>query len=373
MKILTIVGARPQFIKAAPVSRAIRKQNTETLVHTGQHYDDNMSGVFFRELGIPAPDYNLEVGSGGHGEQTGLMLQRLEPLVEQEQPDLLLVYGDTNSTLAGALTAAKLHIPLAHVEAGLRSFDRRMPEEINRVVADQLSNLLFCPTLTAVDNLKREGIGSNEKLDQHIYEVGDVMYDAVLHNLALAETHAVPQLASLGVKPQGYTLATVHRAASTDDADRLRSIVAALAQIGSKAQPVIFPVHPRTRKVMATLGIVPGDKVRLIEPVGYLEMLNLERNARLIITDSGGVQKEAYFLAVPCLTLRDETEWVETVASGWNRLVGTDTNKIVTEAQGWAQGSTPTDPPPPLFGNGHAGERIAEMLARVKNTDSAGA
>ncbi len=370
MKILTIVGARPQFIKAAPVSRAIRKQHTEILVHTGQHYDDNMSGVFFRELAIPKPDYNLEVGSGGHGEQTGLMLQRLEPLVEQEQPDLLLIYGDTNSTLAGALTAAKLHIPLAHVEAGLRSFERQMPEEVNRVVADQLSNLLFCPTRTAVNNLQREGIGSNPQLDQRIYEVGDVMYDAVLHNLALAETHADFLLASLGLKPQGYTLATVHRAANTDDAIHLRSIVAALAQIGSVAQPVVFPVHPRTRKVMATLGITPGDAIKLIEPVGYLEMLNLERNARLIITDSGGVQKEAYFLAVPCLTLRDETEWVETVASGWNRLVGTVTDTIVAAARDvGAQGSAPTDPPPSLFGDGHAGERIAELVARLKVID----
>ncbi len=363
MKILTIVGARPQFIKAAPVSRAIRKQHTEILVHTGQHYDDNMSGVFFRELGIPTPDYNLEVGSGGHGEQTGLMLQRLEPLVAQEQPDLLLVYGDTNSTLAGALTASKLHIPLAHVEAGLRSFDRAMPEEVNRVVADQLSNLLFCPTGTAVDNLKREGIASNPHIDQHIYEVGDVMYDAALHNLALAEAHAASLLTSIQVMPQGYTLATVHRAANTDDADHLRSIVAALNQIGSKTQPVIFPIHPRTRKVMATMGIAQGDAVRLIEPVGYLEMLNLERNARLIITDSGGVQKEAYFLAVPCLTLRNETEWVETVASGWNRLVGTDIDMIVAAAHDvWAQGSAPINPPPPLFGDGHAGERIAELL-----------
>lgn len=358
MKILTIVGARPQFIKVAPVSRAIRKQHSEVLVHTGQHYDDNMSGVFFRELDIPAPDYNLEVGSSGHGEQTGLMLQRLEPLVRVERPDLLLIYGDTNSTLAGALTAAKLHIPLAHVEAGLRSFDRRMPEEVNRVVADQLSNLLFCPTHTAVENLKREGIASNPQLNQHIHEVGDVMYDAVLHNIALAEAGAGELLAGLGLKPQGYTLATVHRASNTDDPDKLRSIVAAFAQIGTAEQPLIFPVHPRTRKVMQTLGIKPGDGVRLIEPVGYLEMLNLERNARLIVTDSGGVQKEAYFMAVPCLTLRDETEWVETVESGWNRLVGTDTDTIVAAAQFAAPNTTP----PPLFGDGHAAERIAALL-----------
>ncbi len=368
MKILTIVVARPQFIKAAPVSRALRKQHTEVLVHTGQHYDDNMSGVFFRELGIPAPDYNLEVGSGGHGEQTGLMLQRLEPLAQQEQPDLLLVYGDTNSTLAGALTAAKLHIPLAHVEAGLRSFDRRMPEEVNRVVADQLSNLLFCPTRTAVDNLKREGIGNQPQVEQRIYEVGDVMYDAVLHNLALAEAKAAPLLAALGVRPQGYTLATVHRAANTDDPAHLRSIVAALARIGSVEQPVVFPLHPRTRKVMAALGIEMGAGVKLIEPVGYLEMLNLERNARLIITDSGGVQKEAYFLAIPCLTLRDETEWVETVASGWNRLVGTDTDKIVAAARDVAVQLVAPSPPPPLFGDGHAGERIAQLIGlRIKD------
>jgi UDP-GlcNAc3NAcA epimerase len=361
MKILTIVGARPQFIKAAPVSRALNKQHTEVLVHTGQHYDDNMSGVFFRELGIPAPDYNLEVGSGGHGEQTGLMLQRLEPLVIQERPDLLLVYGDTNSTLAGALTAAKLHIPLAHVEAGLRSFDRRMPEEINRVVADQLGNLLFCPTRTAVDNLKREGIGSLPQLEQRIYEVGDVMYDAVLHNLALAEANSAALLATMGVRPQGYTLATVHRAANTDDPDRLRSIVAAFARIGSAEQPLIFPLHPRTGKMMAALGIEMGAGVKLIEPVGYLEMLNLERNARLIITDSGGVQKEAYFLAVPCLTLRAETEWVETVASGWNRLVGSDTDKIIAAAQFAA----PTSAPPSLFGDGHASERIATLISAM--------
>ncbi len=362
MKVLTIVGARPQFIKAAPVSRAIRQRQTEVLVHTGQHYDDNMSGVFFRELGIPAPDYNLEVGSGGHGEQTGLMLQRLEPLVMQERPDLLLVYGDTNSTLAGALTAAKLHLPLAHVEAGLRSFDRGMPEEVNRVVADSLSNLLFCPTRTAVANLEREGIGANPQVAQHIYEVGDVMYDAVLHNIGLAEAQAAGLLAELGVQAGGYLLATVHRAANTDDPAKLRSIVAAFAQIGSPTRPVIFPVHPRTRKVMESLGIVGGAGVKLIAPVGYLAMLDLERNAAMIITDSGGVQKEAYFLAVPCLTLRDETEWVETVASGWNRLVGTDTEAIIAAAQ---SAQPPAAAPPPLFGDGQAGEKIAELISKL--------
>lgn len=359
VKVLTIVGARPQFIKAAPVSRALRQRHTEVLVHTGQHYDDNMSGVFFRELAIPPPDYNLEVGSGGHGVQTGAMLAKLEPLMLQERPDWVLIYGDTNSTMAGALAASKLHIPIAHVEAGLRSFDRRMPEEVNRLVADQLSSLLFCPTQTAMQNLEREGIGASPGVRQAAHNVGDVMYDAVIFNQRLAAERAAGYLASLGVQAGGYLLATVHRASNTDDPAKLGAIAAAFSQIASPELPIIFPVHPRTRKMLAGLDVTASPALKLIEPVGYLDMLTLEQHAKLILTDSGGVQKEAYFLAVPCLTLRDETEWVETVQSGWNRLVGTDTAAIVAAARDFG---APASQPPPLFGDGQASEKIVKIM-----------
>lgn len=323
MKVVTVVGARPQFIKAAPVSRELRKARTEILVHTGQHYDDAMSAVFFRELDIPEPDYNLGVGSGSHGEQTGEMLKRIEAVLVEEHPDWVLVYGDTNSTLAGALAAAKLHIPVAHVEAGLRSFNRRMPEEINRVLTDHLSTLLFCPTPTAVENLRREGI------TQGVHAVGDVMQEALLWAAERARTQSTI-LERLGVQEKGYLLVTVHRAENTDDPARLEAILEAFAQI---AEPIVFPIHPRTQARVEMFNLKSRLEriahLQVIPPVGYLDMVRLEQAARTILTDSGGIQKEAYWLGVPCITLREETEWIETVEAGANVLVGTNTTRIV--------------------------------------------
>jgi len=363
MKVVSVVGARPQFIKAAPVGRALRAAgHTDVLVHTGQHYDENMSAIFFRELAIPEPDYNLGVGSGPHGRQTGEMLMRLEEVMEQERPDRVLVYGDTNSTLAGALAAVKLHIPVAHVEAGLRSFNRAMPEEHNRVLTDHCADLLFCPTQTAVDNLAREGI------TQGVHLVGDVMYDAVLQFSELARQRSTI-LHDLGLKPKGYLLATVHRPYNTDVAENLRNILAAFAEI---EEPVIFPIHPRTRQRIVEFGLFnpqsatctePSPSIRnpkFIDPVGYLDMLMLEQNARMILTDSGGVQKEAYFFAVPCVTLRPETEWVETVKAGWNLVADADRERILWAANGhrW-----PQEVPCPIFGDGRAAEKIAHALS----------
>jgi UDP-N-acetylglucosamine 2-epimerase len=352
LKIVSIVGARPQFIKAAPVSRALRRAAHEVLVHTGQHYDYGMSAIFFDELNIPEPDYNLGVGSGPHGWQTGQMLIRIEEMLLKERPDWVLVYGDTNSTLAGALAAVKLHLPIAHVEAGLRSFNRAMPEEHNRVLTDHAADLLFCPTQTAIDNLARESI------TRGVHLVGDVMYDALLHNVAQAEQRS-DVLAQIGLSPGNYALATLHRPANTDDPARLSAILAALEEIGQE-YPVVFPAHPRTRQ---RLPQYPISNVQLTEPIGYLDMLLLEKNARLILTDSGGVQKEAYLFGVPCLTLRDETEWVETVEAGWNLLVGADYAAIVRAAREFR----PTGSPPPLFGDGRASERIAAVLMRQRS------
>lgn len=355
MNILTVVGARPQFIKAAPVSKALREAgHQEFLVHTGQHYDHAMSQIFFDELGIPQPDVNLGVGSGSHGRQTGEMLMRLEEVIQEQKPDWVLVYGDTNSTLAGALAAVKLHVPVAHVEAGLRSFNREMPEEHNRVLTDHCADLLFCPTQTAVDNLAREGI------TQGAYLVGDTMYDAVLQFGELARQRS-RILETLDLAPKHYLLATVHRPYNTDNPKNLRSILSAFVECG---ETVIFPVHPRTRVRMAEVGAMEMLKdvpqVRLIEPVGYLDMLMLEQNARLILTDSGGMQKEAYFFAVPCVTLRPETEWVETVEAGWNVVVGADTRQIraVLFDASWARGK-----PSPIFGAGGAAHEIARILS----------
>jgi UDP-GlcNAc3NAcA epimerase len=352
LKVLSVVGARPQFIKAAPVSRALRQVAREVLVHTGQHYDYGMSAIFFQELDLPEPDYNLAVGSGSHGWQTGQMLMRIEEVLKAEQPDWVLVYGDTNSTLAGALAALKLHLPIAHVEAGLRSFNRDMPEEHNRVLTDHAADLLLCPTQTAMKNLSREGIV------QGAYLVGDVMYDAVLHNLEVAEQRS-EILNRLNLSTGAYALATVHRAGNTDDPARLHAIMDALTQI---EDPVVFPVHPRTHQRLAELGLpTPASRfpnLRLIEPVGYLDMLVLEKHAGLVLTDSGGVQKEAFFFAVPCLTLRQETEWIETVDAGWNQLVGTDPSAILLAAREFK----PEGSPPLLFGDGHAATRIALCL-----------
>jgi UDP-GlcNAc3NAcA epimerase len=350
MKVLSVVGARPQFIKAAPVSRALRRVAREVLVHTGQHYDYDMSAIFFEELHIPTPDYDLGVGSGPHGWQTGQILSHIEEVLLEEQPDWVLVYGDTNSTLAGALAAVKLHIPLAHVEAGLRSFNRQMPEEHNRVLTDHAADLLLCPTQTAVSHLAREGV------TRGVHLVGDVMYDAVLYNTALAEQRS-DALLRLGLAPGGYVLATIHRPSNADEPVRLRAILAALQALAADC-PVVFPVHPRTRRRLVEPEVSSTPGLRLVEPVGYLDMLMLERHARLILTDSGGVQKEAYFFSVPCLTLRSETEWVETVDTGWNRLVGDDLASIVRLAREFR----PTGSPPPLFGDGHAAEQIAALL-----------
>jgi UDP-N-acetylglucosamine 2-epimerase len=355
MKVATVVGARPQLIKAAPVSRALRDAgHSEFLIHTGQHYDYGMSQVFFEEMGLPEPDVNLCVGSGPHGWQTGRMLALVEEILIAEKPDRVLVYGDTNSTLAGALAACKLRFPLAHVEAGLRSFNREMPEEHNRVLADHCSDLLFCPTKTAVDNLAQEGIRRNVKL------VGDTMYDAVLQFTEIAAKRSTI-LEDLGLKPKEYLLATVHRPYNTDEPESLRRLLAAFREVG---EPVVFPVHPRTRAKIAELNGTSGIKsshgnVRMIEPVGYLDMLRLERSARLILTDSGGMQKEAYFFGVPCVTLRPETEWVETVEAGWNVLVGTDRERIVEAASNYVP---PQKQPPPLFGDGSASAKIVRLL-----------
>lgn len=314
-KVVTVVGARPQFVKAGPVSRALASAgHAEVLVHTGQHYDPNMSAIFFDELGLPAPAHHLGVGSGSHAAQTGAMLERVERVIDGERPDWVLVYGDTNSTLAGALAAAKLKVPVAHVEAGLRSWNRAMPEEINRVVADHVSDLLFAPTRAAVANLRREGVARDK-----IVKTGDVMFDAALHygRQAARESRV---LEKLGLEARGYVLATVHRAENTDDPRRLRAIFDALGRLAREIA-VVVPVHPRTRKALARRGWRSAGGLRVIDPVGYLDMVMLEQHARLIATDSGGVQKEAFFYRVPCATLRTETEWVELVEAGWNRLI----------------------------------------------------
>jgi len=353
MKVATIVGARPQFIKCAPVSRKLRELALEVLIHTGQHYDSNMSDLFFRDLEIPEPDYNLGVGSGTHGEQSGEMLKQIEKVLLKEKPDYVLVFGDTNSTLAGALAAAKLCISVVHVEAGLRSFNRLMPEEINRVVTDHLSSLLFCPTETSINNLKREGI------TEGVHLVGDVMYDALLLHSKRAEEKS-KILERLRLRPKTYFLATVHRAENTNDPSRLAAIVKAFEMI-SDISMVLWPVHPRARKVLESYGLQGnGRSFRVVDPVSYLDMLCLEKGARAILTDSGGVQKEAYWLQVPCITLRAESEWVETLLSGWNTLAGTDPEAIFAAA---------TKPPPAsaclnhLFGDGHSAAKIVRALA----------
>ena len=358
MKIVTIVGARPQFIKAAAVSRRLRECHREVLVHTGQHYDDGMSAVFFRELGIPEPDHWLGVGSGSHGEQTGRMLAAIERVLLEERPDWVLVYGDTNSTLAGALAAAKMHIPLAHVEAGLRSFNRRMPEEINRVLTDHVSTLLLCPSALAVSQLAAEGITSGVLL------VGDVMADAFQDAQERAR-HESGILETLGVTAGAYWLATVHRAENTDAPDRLRSILAAFDAIGSPEAPLLFAVHPRPRIALERICWTGSAGVRLLGPLAYLDMARLQSEARGILTDSGGVQKEAYWAGVPCTTLRDETEWIETVSTGWNALAGADTERIVS----LAGRSRPVGPRPPLYQTGSAAAAVVSSLFTPTSLD----
>jgi UDP-N-acetylglucosamine 2-epimerase len=351
MRFASIIGARPQFIKLAPVSRALRRSHTEVIIHTGQHYDDGLSGTFFRELGIPPPDYSLDVGSGPHGAQTGRMLEAIEGTLMRERPDGVIVYGDTNSTLAGALAAVKLHIPVAHVEAGLRSFNRALPEEINRIVADHVATRLFCPTELARRRLAAEGVVDGVEL------VGDVMCDLLLQVRPLLAERANALLPQLDVTPGAYVLATMHRSANTDDPARLRRIMRAL---GDLALPVVFPLHPRTRYALRRHAIAPAHAIHVVDPVGYLDMLTLERHAFRVITDSGGVQKEAFMLGVPCVTLREDTEWPETVDAGWNVLVG-DSPTAIADA---ARRPAPEAPPGRPFGEGDAAVRIARSLDR---------
>jgi UDP-N-acetylglucosamine 2-epimerase len=341
VKVVTIVGARPQFIKAAPVSYAIEQWNgghrerqiQEVFVHTGQHYDYEMSQIFFEELALKKPDYHLGVGSGTHAHQTGEMLKGIEAVLLQEKPALVIVYGDTNSTMAGAIAAAKLHIPVAHVEAGLRSFNKRMPEEINRVVTDHVATWLFCPTETAVRNLEHEGI------TEGVYLVVDVMYESLLYN----SERAVKQsnvLERLGLRPKQYIVATVHRAENTERSDHLGGIMSALVRLAERGWKIVFPVHPRTRKVLEDIR-TRHTNLLLISPLSYFDMLALEKQARVILTDSGGVQKEAYWCRVPCVTLREETEWVETVTRGGNRLAGVHPQRIVAASLEAADGALP--------------------------------
>ncbi len=351
MKIVTILGARPQFIKAGSVSREIAKHKEieEIIVHTGQHYDANMSDVFFEEMQIPKPDYFLDINGLGHGAMTGQMLEKIEAVLLKEKPDWVMVYGDTNSTLAGALAAAKLHIKIAHVEAGLRSFNMKMPEEINRILTDRISSLLFCPTDTAVQNLKNEGYTA---LDCKIVKCGDVMQDGALFYKDLA------------VKPacdirDGFVLCTIHRAENTDDEVRLRNIFEALATIAKEKQ-IILPLHPRTKKIIENLKL-NTDNVTLVDPLGYLEMVWLIDHCELVMTDSGGLQKEAYFFENPCITLRDETEWVELVENGFNILAGADKEKIVDTFKNHASCFTPHISLN-LYGDGKASQKIVEEM-----------
>jgi UDP-GlcNAc3NAcA epimerase len=351
LNIVTIIGARPQFIKAAVISRLIREsyagQIEEFLVHTGQHYDENMSEIFFREMMIPVPDLNLEIGSGSHGVMTGKMLEKIEAVLLERKPDCLLVYGDTNSTLAGSLAASKLNIPVAHVEAGLRSFNKVMPEEQNRILTDHISSFLFCPTETAVVNLRNEGIKDGVNL------TGDIMLDASLFYRSLKYK------LSLEV-PEDFFLVTIHRAENTDDPKRLSNIIESLNMF--QGMPGILPLHPRTKKMIDKFGLSFNPNIKIINPVGYLDMIALEGRSRFIVTDSGGVQKEAYFFNKPCITLRDQTEWVETVDAGANVIVGADREKIFKAM---------TNPPQPkdwknLYGDGNSAQKIIEALLNHK-------
>jgi UDP-GlcNAc3NAcA epimerase len=377
VKVLTIVGARPQFIKASAVSRVLRALNgaDEVLVHTGQHFDDEMSAVFFDELGLQPPDHNLEVHGGGHGQMTGRMLERIESVLERECPDATIVYGDTNSTLAGAVAAAKLGVPVVHIEAGLRSFNRRMPEELNRVVTDHMSTLLCCPTANAARNLEREGftnvIGGGTLVCQTpavdadyapcVSNVGDVMLDVLLHHRQTAAQSSTV-LERLALAPRSYAVLTIHRADNTTSIDRLRELIEPVLRL-ARDLPVVFVVHPRTASRLKSTDDADMHErhsgMVMIKPLGYLDFLHLQANARVILTDSGGIQKEAFFLGVPCVTLRDETEWQETVDAGGNRLAGSrprDLRDLVHARPSAAD----ADLSP--FGDGHAAERIVSLM-----------
>lgn len=354
-RIVTIIGARPQFIKTPLISGELRKFAREILVHTGQHYDDNMSDIFFKELKIPKADYNLGVGSGNQGWQTGKMLEKIEEVLIKEKPDLVIIYGDTNSTIAGALAAVKLHIPVAHVEAGMRSYNREMPEEINRVVSDHISTLLFAPTRSSAQILKKEGITSG------IYNVGDVMYDIQL-KCKMQNAKVKMTMQKFKIEPKKYLLATVHRQENTDVKENLENIFKAFREIN---EPIIYPIHPRSKKYLKEYKfnkwVQEMTYLHLIEPVGFLEMIALEKNAKMILTDSGGVQKEAYLHRVPCITLRNETEWVETVQSGWNQLAGTDIQKIVRLAKNFPKPKNH----PNFLGDGRAYKKIAQIIKKI--------
>lgn len=354
MKIIAVIGARPQFIKHAPLSKELCKSHHVILVHTGQHYDYNMNKVFFDELGIPEPDYNLGIGSGTHAYQTGEMLKGIEDILIQEKPNMVLVYGDTNSTLAGALAAVKLHIKIAHVEAGLRNYDKTIPEEINRVLTDYCSNLKFCPTQTAVDNLIKENI------TEGVYLTGDVMVDALNQNKTIAERSDI--LNKLVIASKEYIVVTLHRAGNTDEKQNLESIINALVELSLNGEIIVFPIHPRTEKVLKTTGLFNKlDKsVKIIEPLGYFEFLKLLNHSKKVLTDSGGIQKEAYILQVPCITLMNSTPWVETLVGGWNVLVGPDTEKIIDATCNFEPQLEYSD----VFGSG-ACEKIRRFICEV--------
>ena len=354
-KVVSLVGARPQFVKAAVVSASIQKNSNlaEVLVHSGQHYDFDMSAVFFEQLSIPSPNHHLEVGSGSHGHQTAEILAKFEDVLISESPDIVLVYGDTNTTLAGALAASKLHIPIAHIESGLRSFNRRMPEEINRIVTDSISNLLFTPTTTATEQLLKEG-----HAPEQIRQVGDVMYDAMLTFGELASSQSA---ASIETSSEQLILATIHRAENTDNPTYLRNILGALSQLSSDFE-IILPLHPRTRRVLEEIDIDLGE-IKLLPPASFFDMLVLESRASLILTDSGGVQKEAYFNRVPCVTVRTETEWIELVEHGWNRLAPPVSQETIISSILESIGTRGSDDE--LYGNGTASPQIAESLASM--------
>lgn len=351
MKIVSVVGVRPQFVKASVVSRELRKNNEEILIHTGQHYDYQMNKVFFEQLNIPEPDYHLDIGSGSHGYQTGEMLKKIEKVLIKEKPDLVLIYGDTNSTLAGALAASKLNIRTAHVESGLRSFDKSMPEEINRVITDHCSDILFCPTQNAVENLKSEGITEN------VYLTGDVMVDSLLYNKDVAENKS-NILNYLGLNNKEYIVATVHRASNTDNKNNLQNIANALYELNCI---VVFPAHPRTEKLLKKYKLYDKlrNNIKLIEPLGFFDFIKLLNHAKVILTDSGGIQKEAYLLKVPCITLRENTEWIETVEDGWNILVGANKETIIKMVNEFNP-SVKTHSN--RFGSGNSGARITSIV-----------
>ncbi len=368
IRVLTIIGARPQIIKAAAISRAVRKFSSEMkeiIVHTGQHYDKNMSGVFMEELDIPKEDYNLESGSGSHGKQTAFMLQKIEEILLQEKPDAVIVYGDTNSTLAGGIAASKLHIPLVHIEAGLRSFNKKMPEEINRICCDHVSTLLFAPTITAVENLKKEGFNVEAKgsfsIDHPgVFHCGDVMYDNSIYFASVAESKSsILQKYQLNVGE--FILATVHRESNTDDKNVLSSLLEAFHQIACQGNKIVLPLHPRTRKMLEQFDIkVKSENLLIIEPASFLDMTLLESKCSMVLTDSGGVQKEAYFFSKPCIILREETEWVELVENGCAVTTGSDSKRIVEAYEMFINKSELKFPS--VFGDGHAAEFICKSI-----------